>query len=98
MNTVAQYHAETPGDEDSQPALYVLAKPVTDSNAVDAPAGITPEIVAVLHAAAMAFLGKTIRIVAIRLLSTSREDDPSSWAERGRDILHASHNTVQHGH
>ena len=98
MDTVVQYCAETPGDDDSQPALYVLSEPATDSGADGAPPGITPEIIAVLYTAATAFVGSPIRIVAVRLLSTSREDDPSSWAERGRDIIHASHNMVQHGH
>ena len=59
--------------------------------------GITPEIVAVIEAAATAYLGTRVRILSVRVLSES-EQDSSSWASRGRDIIHASHNLVQRGH
>ena len=59
--------------------------------------GITPEIVAVIEEAATAFLGRKIRILSIRIRSESAQDS-GSWADRGRDIIHASHNLVQRGH
>jgi hypothetical protein len=59
--------------------------------------GITPEIVAVIEGAATAFLGTKICIVSIRILSESVHDS-GSWADRGREIIHASHNLVQRGH
>jgi hypothetical protein len=59
--------------------------------------GITPEVVAVIEAAATAFVGTRIRILSIRVLPES-EQDSGSWAGRGRDIIHASHNLVQRGH
>lgn len=59
--------------------------------------GITPEIVAVIEGAATGFLGTKIRILSIRIRSESAQDS-GSWAERGRDIIHASHNLVQRGH
>ncbi len=63
--------------------------------------GITPEIVAVIEAAATAFVGTSIRILSVRILSeleSESEQDSGSWAGRGRDIVHASHNLVQRGH
>ncbi len=65
--------------------------------------GITPEIVAVIEAAATAFVGTSVRILSIRILSGSAAESESaqnsaSWAGRGRDIVHASHNLVQRGH
>jgi hypothetical protein len=59
--------------------------------------GITPEIVAVIEAAATAYVGTRIRILSIKVLS-EWEQDSSAWAGRGRDIVHASHNLVQRGH
>ena len=94
----------TPGDVDAvAEALTAWA-----SDSVSEPAyvatpftGITPEIVAVIEAAAAAFLGTSIRILSIRILSESESEsaqDSGSWAGRGRDIVHASHNLVQRGH
>jgi hypothetical protein len=83
-----------------------VAEPVTDygSDPVSEPAsvttvsaGITPEIVAVIQAAANEFVGSQVRILSVRVLS-GMEPDSSSWAGRGRDIIHASHNLVQRGH
>jgi hypothetical protein len=59
-----------------------------------ASSGITPEIVAVIEEAATAFLGTRIRILSIRCLSKSTQDS-SYWADKGRDIIHTSHNQVQ---
>jgi hypothetical protein len=66
------------------------------SDAIVSP-GITPQIVAVIEAAAAAFLGLRIRILSVRILSESPQDS-SPWAEKGRDIIQASHNLVQRGH
>jgi hypothetical protein len=59
-------------------------------------AGITPEIVAVIEAAATAFVGRKIRILSVRILSRSTQDS-SSWRDQGRDIIHTSHNLVRRG-
>jgi hypothetical protein len=59
-----------------------------------APGEITPEIVAVIQAAANEFLGKQVRILSIKILPDSNRD-PGRWLQRGRDTLQASHNLVQ---
>ena len=88
------------------PVAAKVTEPVTEwvsdsTPESDSPAspstGITPEIVAVIEAAATAYLGTRIRILSVRILSET-EQDSSSWADRGRDIIHASHNLVQRGH
>jgi hypothetical protein len=58
---------------------------------------ITPEIVAVLQAAANEFFGKRVRIVSIRILPASNADN-DVWLQRGRDTIQASHNLVQQRH
>ena len=62
-----------------------------------APDEITPEIVAVIQAAANEFWGKQVRILSIRILPDSNRD-PGRWLQRGRDTVQASHNLVQQRH
>ncbi len=97
MNTV------TPGSVN--PVAVTVAQALTawasetapeSGSAATVPTGITPEIVAVIEAAATAFLGTSIRIVSVRM-SPEPAQDAGSWAERGRDIVHGSHNLVQRG-
>jgi hypothetical protein len=59
--------------------------------------GITPEIVAVVQAAANEFFGKRVRILSIKILPDSNRE-PGRWLQRGRDTIHASHNNVQQRH
>ena len=59
--------------------------------------GITPEIVAVIEAAAAEFVGKAVRILSIRALGEA-DGDANAWASQGRDIIQTSHNLVQRGH
>jgi hypothetical protein len=97
MNTVAPSGVEPVADEVTQPVADYGSDPTTepvDTSTVQR--GITPEIVAVIEAAATAFLGRTIRILSVRIRSGPTQDS-SSWADRGRDILHTSHNLVQRG-
>ena len=61
------------------------------------PREITPEIVAVLQAAANEFVGKRVRIVSIKVLPASSTDS-DVWLQRGRDTVQASHNLVQQRH
>jgi hypothetical protein len=61
------------------------------------PSEITPEIVAVVQAAANQFVGRRVRILSIKVLSESHRDS-GRWVERGRDMIQASHNVVQHRH
>jgi hypothetical protein len=61
------------------------------------PDEITPEIVAVVQAAANEFFGRQVRIVSIRILPPPSEDS-SVWLRRGRDTIQASHNLVQQRH
>jgi hypothetical protein len=61
------------------------------------PDEITPEVVAVVQAAANEFLGKRVRILSIRLLPDSSHD-PGRWLQRGRETIQASHNAVQQRH
>src|SRR5271169_800758 len=85
-------------DPVTQPVTDYGSDPTSESaSATTMSTGITPEIVAVIEAAATAFLGARTRILSIRILSESAQDS-SSWAGRGRDIIHASHNLVQRGH
>lgn len=58
---------------------------------------ITPEIMTVIETAVGAYLGKRARIVSVRLVSESRPE-ANPWLERGRDMIHRSHNIVQRGH
>jgi len=81
----------------TEPVTDYGSDPTTESASVaTVSTGITPEIVAVIEAAATAFLGTRVRILSISILSESVQDS-SSWAGRGRDIIHASHNLVQRG-
>lgn len=80
-----------------QPVTDYGSDPTTESADVATVfRGITPEVVAVIEAAATAFVGRKIRILSVRILSESVQDS-SSWADKGRDIIHASHNLVQRG-
>jgi hypothetical protein len=67
------------------------------ATAAHVPPEITPEIVAVLQAAANSFAGRRVRILSIKLLSGSYSAS-GRWQERGRDIVQGSHNAVQHRH
>lgn len=96
MNLADQINAETVGDDVDQPALFVLAKPATGVAALDLNTGITPQVIAVIQTAATAFVGKRIRIVSVRLASAPQQDS-SSWAAQGRNMVQASHNLVQRG-
>ena len=59
--------------------------------------GITAEVVAVIEAAAAAFVGKKVNIVSIKLLGDA-DADSNAWASQGRDIIQTSHNLVQRKH
>lgn len=61
------------------------------------PSEITPEIVAVVQAAANEFADRRVRILSIKILSESHHDS-GRWLECGRDMIQASHNVVQHRH
>jgi hypothetical protein len=57
---------------------------------------VTPEIMAVLAAAAAAFLGKKIRIVSAKRMNSPLEV-MSSWSQQGRVFVQASHNLRSRG-
>jgi len=59
--------------------------------------GITAEVMAVIEAAAAAYLGRKVRIVSVKL-HTHDTDEASSWTEQGRAALQSAHNLVQRGH
>jgi hypothetical protein len=61
------------------------------------PTEITPEIVAVIQAAAREFVGKPIRLLSIRILSESARC-ARPWQDQGRNIHQESHNLVQRRH
>ena len=98
MNTVTPCAVDPLAHEETQAVSEYgtdhIIEPASDANAST---GITPEIVAVIEAAATAFVGKKIRILSVKILSESQQDF-STWADKGRDIIHASHNLVQRGH
>ena len=68
-----------------------------DKSLHDGDTGITAEIMAVIEEAAAAFLGRPVRIVSVRLRALV-EDERSTWADQGRNVLQTSHNLVQRGH
>jgi hypothetical protein len=77
-----------------QPAQSAVASGTSPD--VSRHAGITPEIVAVVQAAAEAFLEQKVRIISLRVSGTTPRTS-SSWASQGRDIIQTSHNLVQRG-
>jgi len=86
--------------------IRTLVVPDCSSEWVEAPAStpvaqlpreITPEIVAVIQAAANEFFGKRVRIVSMRILPASNADS-GAWLQRGLDTIQASHNLVQQRH
>src|SRR5271165_707229 len=98
MNTFNPGGVDRVADKAIQPVNDYGSDPIAEQDSTATVfAGITPEIVAVIEAAATAFLGRRIRILSVRILSESAQD-LSTWAGRGRDIIHASHNLVQRGH
>jgi len=98
MNILNPGGVDQVADRMTEPVNDYGSDPITEQDsAATVFAGITPEIVAVIEAAATAFLGRRIRILSVRILSESAQD-LSTWAGRGRDIIHASHNLVQRGH
>ena len=97
MSSVTPGGLEPVADNVTQPVTDYGSDSTTESVDVSTvPTGITPEIVAVIEAAATAFVGRKIRILSVRILSGSTQDF-SSWAGQGRDIIHTSHNLVQRG-
>ena len=97
MKTATPGGVEPVGDRVTQPVTDYGSDPVTESfDVATVSAGITPEIIAVIAEAATAYVGKRIRILAVRIMPESAQDS-SSWADKGRDIIHASHNLVQRG-
>ena len=98
MNILNPGGVDRVADKATEPVTDYGSEPIAEQDSVATlSAGITPEIIAVIEAAATAFLGMRIRILSVRILSESAQDF-STWAGRGRDIIHASHNLVQRGH
>lgn len=60
------------------------------------PAGLTPEILGVIEAAATLFLGRKVMVLSVKPAS-ELEARTSTWANQGRDMAHGSHNLVQRG-
>jgi hypothetical protein len=97
METVTPGGVEPVADNVTQPVTDYGSDPPTESvDTSTVSTGITPEIVAVIEAAATALVGSKIRILSVRILSGSTQDS-SSWAGQGRNIIHMSHNLVQRG-
>ena len=97
MNSAKSDDVNAVADDVTRPVTEWVSHTSESDSGTSLSAGITPEIVAVIEAAATAYLGTRIRILSVRILSEV-EQDSSSWAGRGRDIIHASHNLVQRGH
>lgn len=57
---------------------------------------ITAEIMAVIAAAATAFLGKKVRILSAKLLESPQEV-VNAWSQQGRVFVQASHNLRSRG-
>jgi hypothetical protein len=77
-----------------QPAQSAVASGISP----DGPrhTGITPPIVAVVQAAAEAFLRQKVRVVSLRVSGLTPQRS-SSWASQGREMIQTSHNLVQRG-
>jgi len=85
---------------DRIPQLQAAAEPVVEMD-IAAPAEmetdhaqdeeVTPEIMAVIAAAANAFLGQKVRILSAKLLESPVEV-VSPWSQQGRVFVQASHN------
>jgi hypothetical protein len=52
---------------------------------------VEPQILAVITAAATAFLGKNVRVRSARL-APAADDDANPWSQQGRVMVHTSHN------
>jgi hypothetical protein len=97
MNTATPGGVDPIAKNVTQPVTDYGSDPMTESVDVSTVStGLTPEIIAVIQEAATAYVGKRIRILSVKVLSESAQDS-SSWAGKGRDIIHASHNLVQRG-
>ena len=97
MKPVTPEGVERLADHVTQPVTDYGSDPMTESVDFSTEStGITPEIIAVIQQAATAYVGKRIRILSVKILSESPRDS-SSWADKGRDIIHASHNLVERG-
>jgi hypothetical protein len=72
--------------------------PTTPSAVREMPVGITGEVFAVIEAAATAFVGRKVHVLAIKMLSENEEIDSGAWASQGRDMIQSSHNLIQRGH
>lgn len=70
---------------------------VVHKNSADGQQGVTPEVVAVIEAAAEVFMGRKVRILSIRMVADA-DGDSNAWASQGRDMIQTSHNLVQRGH
>ena len=57
---------------------------------------VTAEIMAVIAAAATAFLGKKVRILSAKLLQSPQEF-VNAWSQQGRMFVQASHNLRSRG-
>jgi len=57
----------------------------------DAPEQLTPKILAILTAAAAAYLGKKAQLRSAHVLPGAK-DRPGAWARQGRTIVQNSHN------
>jgi hypothetical protein len=71
------------------------AAPATDEP-VHPEAEVTAEIMAVIAAAATAFLGRKVRILSAKLLQ-SPEEAVNAWSQQGRVFVQASHNLRSRG-
>lgn len=67
---------------------------IPDSTAT---AEITPQVVAVIQEAVAAYFGRRVRILSVKVGSEPAHASKASWIDRGREIIHGSHNLVQRG-
>ena len=79
------------------PALAIEAAAAGEQKSVEPEEEqVTPEIMAVIGAAAAAFLGKKVRVLSAKLLETPPEAT-SPWSQQGRVFVQASHNLRARG-
>lgn len=82
LKKIRQSSAEP--EESNQPQVA----PQESTPAPQQEPGITPELIAILTAAAFAALGTNVRIRKIRFTDTHSN---TAWADTGRRLIHTSH-------
>ncbi len=86
LNRIPELQPEAASEFDMEAAAAAAEDAVAPEDAE-----VTPELMAVITAAASAFLGKKVRVLSAKLLEPPHEVI-SPWSQQGRVFVQASHN------